>query len=61
MKGEGAGCQHLGVAARTRLLVEHGDLLRLEAAYARLTPTAEERAYLERRLVELEVRARVRR
>ena len=37
------------------------DLLRLEAAYARLTATAEERAYLERRLGELEVRARVRR
>lgn len=51
----------LTVAGRTQLLIEHGDLLRLEAAYARLTPTAEERAYLERRLAELEVRARVQR
>lgn len=48
-------------AARTQLLVEHGDLVRLEGAYARLTPTADERAYLERRLVNLETRARVRR
>ncbi len=49
----------LGVSARTQLLVEHGDLVRLEAAYARLTPTAEEQAYLDRRLAELELRARV--
>ena len=49
----------LGVSARTQLLVEHGDLVRLEAAYARLTPTADEQAYLERRLAELELRARV--
>ena len=49
----------LAAAARTRLLVEHGDLVRLEAAYARLTPTAEEQAYLDRRLADLELRARV--
>lgn len=49
----------LGVSARTQLLVEHSDLVRLEAAYARLTPTAEEQAYLDRRLAELELRARV--
>jgi len=49
----------LSVSARTQLLVEHGDLVRLEAAYARLTLTAEEQAYLERRLAELELRARV--
>lgn len=49
----------LTTTARARLLVEHGDLLRLEAAYARLTPTTEERAYLERRLADLELRARV--
>ncbi len=49
----------LTTAARTQLLVEHGDLVRLEAAYARMTHTAEERAYLDRRLADLEVRARV--
>jgi hypothetical protein len=49
----------LSAAARAQLLVEHGDLMRLEAAYARLTPTADERAYLERRLANLELRARV--
>ena len=49
----------LPAAARTQLLVEHGDLARLEAAYARLTPTAEELAYLDRRLADLELRARV--
>lgn len=51
----------LTAAARSQLLVEHGDLVRLESAYSRLTPTAEEQAYLDRRLAELEVRARVRR
>ena len=51
----------LSAVARAQLLVEQQDLLRLEAAYARLTVTADERAYLERRLGELEVRARVRR
>lgn len=51
----------LSTPARAQLLVEHGDLVRLEAAYARLTPTAEERAYLESRLANLEARARVNR
>ena len=51
----------LTAAARAQLLVEHGDLVRLEAAYARLTPTASESAYLDQRLVNLETRARVRR
>lgn len=51
----------LAAPARTRLMVEQGDLMRLEAAYARLTPSAEERAYLESRLTNLETRARVRR
>lgn len=51
----------LGATARSQLLVEHGDLARLAAAYARLTPSAEERAYLESRLANLETRARVRR
>lgn len=49
----------LAAAARAQLLVEHGDLLRLEAAYARSSPTAEERAYLEQRIANLETRARV--
>lgn len=47
--------------AQAQLRVEHGDLTRLAAAYARLTTTAEERAYLESRLVDLETRARLRR
>jgi hypothetical protein len=47
--------------AQAQLRVEHGDLSRLAAAYARLTTTAEERAYLETRLADLEARARVRR
>ena len=51
----------LGVPARARLQVEHGDLVRLEAAYARLNPTADERAYLERRIVDLETRVGLRR
>lgn len=49
----------LNTSARAQLLVEHGDLMRLEAAYARLTPTAEELAYLDRRIADLEVRARI--
>ncbi len=49
----------LSVAARSQLRIEHGGLVRLAAAYDRLTPTADERAYLERRLINLETRARV--
>lgn len=49
----------LSAASRAQLLVEYGDLVRLEAAYARLTPTAEEQTYLEQRLANLETRARV--
>lgn len=49
----------LSVAAQAQLRIEHGDLVRLAAAYDRLTPTADERAYLERRLINLETRARV--
>jgi chromosome segregation ATPase len=51
----------LTAASQAQLRVEHGDLLRLEAAYGQLNPTADDRAYLERRLVDLETRARVRR
>jgi len=41
--------------------VEVGDLTRLEAAYSRTQPSSDDRAYLERRIGELEVRARIRR
>lgn len=51
----------LSTTARAQLLVEHGDLVRLEAAYSRSSPSADDRAYLERRIVDLETRARVRR
>ena len=50
----------LSVVAKAQLRVEQQDLARLEAAYARLTVSADERAYLARRIGELEVRARVR-
>ena len=46
-------------AQRAQLQVEYEDLSRLESAYARLNATAEERGYLDRRLAELETRARV--
>ncbi len=51
----------LSYAAQTQLRVEHGDLSRLELAYARFNATADDRAYLDRRLADLEVRARIRR
>jgi hypothetical protein len=51
----------LGSTAQTQLRVEHQDLSRSEAAYGRLNPSSEERAYLERRLTDLESQARVRR
>jgi hypothetical protein len=47
-------------AVRAQLQVEHEDLARLESAYARLNATAEERAYLDRRVANLEARAGVR-
>jgi hypothetical protein len=50
----------LSSAVRAQIAVEYEDISRLELAYARLNATAEERAYLERRLTELETRARVR-
>ena len=49
----------LSALAQAQLRIEHGDLIRLASAYDRLTPTTDERAYLERRLVNLETRARV--
>lgn len=39
--------------------VEHGDLVRLEAAWSRTSPSSDDRAYLDRRIGELETRARV--
>ena len=47
-------------AARAQLLVEYEDLSRLEQAYARFNATADDRAYLERRVAELETRSGVR-
>lgn len=41
--------------------VEAGDLARLEAAYSRTQPSSDDRTYLDRRIGELEVRARIRR
>lgn len=41
--------------------VEIGDLTRLDAAYSRTQPSSDDRTYLERRIGELEVRARIRR
>ncbi len=59
---EGAlGKSGLTTAQKTQLRVEHGDLVRLEAAYARTTPSSDDRAYIERRIADLEVRARVKR
>jgi Spy/CpxP family protein refolding chaperone len=49
----------LSTAARAQLQTEYEDLVRLEAAYGRLNETADEQAYLDRRLGELETRARV--
>ena len=50
----------LSNAARVQLQVEYEDISRLEAAYSRIAVSAEEQAYLDRRLTELETRARVR-
>lgn len=46
---------------QTQLLVELGDLTRLADAYARASVSAEDQAYLDRRLVDVETRARLRR
>jgi hypothetical protein len=47
-------------SGQTQLRVEHEDLTRLAAAYRRSNPTPEELSYLDRRLSDLERRARVR-
>ena len=51
----------LSAVSKAQVRVELGDLRRLDAAYARVAPTSEDRIYLERRIVNLETRARVRR
>lgn len=51
----------LSSSAQAQLRVEHDDLTRLAAAYRRSTPSAEDERYLDRRLADLEDRARVRR
>jgi hypothetical protein len=51
----------LKAAAQAQVRVELGDLTRLDAAYARAAPTSDDRSYLERRIADLETRARVRR
>lgn len=55
------GTSGLNAAAQTQLRVELGDLTRLDAAYSRATPSSDDKAYLERRIADLETRARVRR
>ena len=57
--GERSGAITRTEAADIR--VEYGDLLRLEAAYSRTSPSAADRDYLTGRLGDLETRARVRR
>lgn len=47
-------------SAQAQLRVEHGDLSYLEAAYARLTMSADDRNYLEGRLSDLERRLQIR-
>lgn len=51
----------LSAALQTQIRVELGDLTRLEAAYGRAAPSSDDRSYLERRITDLETRARVRR
>lgn len=52
--GEGSGAFNRREAADLR--AQHGDLVRLEAAYSR-SSTPDDRAYLDRRIAELEARA----
>ncbi len=48
-------------SVQAQIRVEHGDLMRLEAAYARLSASNDDRAYLDRRIADLETRVRIRR
>lgn len=47
--------------AKTQLMIELGDLMRLADAYAGGNVSAEDRAYLDRRILDVETRARIRR
>lgn len=51
----------LSSGAQAQVRIEIGDLTRLDAAYARAAPSSDDKAYLERRVADLETRARVRR
>ena len=51
---------NMSATAQAQLRVEHGDLSYLEAAYARLTMTADDRKYMESRLSDLERRLQIR-
>lgn len=51
----------LSATAQAQVRVEVGDLTRLAAAYERVTPSSDDRSYLDRRIADLETRARVRR
>lgn len=51
----------LSAALQAQLRLEYEDLNRLAAAYERLVPSTEDQAYLQRRVGELETRAKVRR
>ena len=50
-----------GAVSRTEaadIRAEAGDLVRLDAAYSRTSPSSDDTAYLSRRIGELELRAR---
>lgn len=51
---------NFSTTVQAQLRVEHGDLTYLEAAYARLTISADDRRYLESRLSDLERRLQIR-
>jgi Spy/CpxP family protein refolding chaperone len=57
--GRALTSNRLSTNVRAQLQVEYEDLARLESAYGRINESAEEQAYLDRRLAELETRARV--
>lgn len=51
---------NMSATAQAQLRVEHSDLTYLEAAYARLSMTADDRRYMESRLSDLERRLQIR-
>lgn len=56
-----AAAERAGTVSRVDaadIRVEMGDLVRLEAAYGRYTPSTDERTYLDRRIQELQARVR---